>query len=104
MANEKPRYPAPRPLNPERLRDPDYIVRGYKAALFDGNPSDGQRADSVRNRRLTAWFDGMPDEDRRRPHVAPYGQPYDAAAERVAKQEREEKGSGEKGEGSNDAR
>ena len=93
MANrDKPRYPPPGPAHPERMRDPDYVVRGYKAALFNRSTShEQQRTDPGRESWLTAWLEDISDEDRYRARLALDGRPHDTASARMANEAREEK-------------
>lgn len=94
MANrDKPRYPPPGPAHPERMRDPDYVVRGYKAALFNRSTShENQRTDPGRESWLTAWLQDISDEDRHRARVAGVdGQPYDSTSARTAGEAKEER-------------
>lgn len=90
MANRnKPQYPPPGPAHPERMRDPDYVVRGYKAALFNRTTShDRQRSDSW----LTAWLEDISDDDRQRARAAALdGPPHDTTAARAAGEAKDEK-------------
>lgn len=95
--HDKPRYPPPGPAHPERMRDSDYVVRGYKAALFNRSASHG--ANQHRESWLTAWLEDISDEDRHRTRVAGMdGQTHDPAAGRMAGEAREEKRRRESGE------
>lgn len=83
--------PQPGPPQPDRMRDSDYVVRGYKAALFNRSMSHADITAPQRNSRLTAWLEDISYEDRHRARVGLDGQPYDAAAARAVSEDREGK-------------
>ena len=52
---DRPGYALPGPSHPERMRDPDYIVRGYKAALFNRSTSDAHLTTPLLANQLMSW-------------------------------------------------
>lgn len=97
---DRTRGPQPDPSQTDCMRDPEYVMRGYKAALFDRSASHPDNPDLPPDPQLTARLEDMTEEDRHRARMGLGGPPYDPATVRSARASedlwRRESGGGEK--------